>query len=324
MAEENERPEEKKQSSASRVANDINNARTDVRRLRRLREGAQAVVQTGRAVISAVQVALATSEIWVPIFVVLIIIFSAVIILVGAPNVNAGNPGAATLDCVTDLGGICSADATCNSVVPASSPDTTGAVCTPATSTCCVPKNDCGPSVVCWAKKINDVLQPAIGCATPTYNRLETKITNGSYSTPIRPGTCDQTHYGTYFCTDTVIDSNNLAGINNNLSETVGVMIYQWSGVPGLVLQRGNDVRNVKPGDAIFWFADMPPLRQAGYHTDVVYRMNISAAGNGYLYTLDSNVAGGKIIKHTVIGWAIQFSAWLDSANKYAWFGLHN
>lgn len=304
--------------------------RTAVNAFRAARAGTT-VAQGAGAVAGGISGGTAAAIIFLILLIIFLIIMIFVVIFGGNQNVNAGTPP----ECTT-VGGTCSSQTTCSDVSN-SQPDTTGATCTDATTpTCCVPLppppsgtgcNALGRTtggVVCWAKEIYDVLQPALGCAKPTYNRLQTIITNGSYSTTKKRGDCNQGGTYGYLCTDLVIDSNNLAGIRNHLSRTVGYMIYQWSSVNGLVLQNTNNVQNVRPGDAVFWFSDMPPQRRQGYHTDVVYKKDISSSGNGYLYTLDSNVVGAKLIRHSVVSWKIRFSAWAAGSFGYAWFGLHN
>jgi hypothetical protein len=177
-------------------------------------------------------------------------------------------------------------------------------------------------SILYWAKTISDVLELATPCPGPIYNRMQTSFRNNGYTSRKEPGSCDG-YGGSYFCTYLVGDSYQLAGINAPTGSTVASLVKNWTGA-GFSLVKENNMRNIAPGDAVFWAtAQSPRAVSSTYfkHTDIVYAVNINpTTGNGYMQTIDAN-ANIKIVKYNVINWVIQ-GVWLHGAN-YPWFGLY-
>ncbi len=178
-----------------------------------------------------------------------------------------------------------------------------------------------GTDILVWGRKINSVLTKALGCSNTIYNRQQSIIRNtAGYSAAIRGGDC-QGYGGAYLCTRLVKDAYNLAGIKNNLSEWTPSMVSQWGSIRGLTLLKTNNVRMVKPGDAVFWYGLSGSCNCYRYrHADLIDAISVNSSGNGVLYTIDANV-NQKLIKHYVSGWKLLGNVWLPAATNVA-FGL--
>ena len=149
---------------------------------------------------------------------------------------------------------------------------------------------------------------------------MEATISNGTYTAMKKSGGISGISCGiaesSYYCTDLIIDSYNLAGIKNSLSEWVPTMINQWSGLPGGTVIRSNDTHLVQPGDVIFWLDSSG----AGQHVDVVSNVTIDqSTGIGTISTYDANT-WSVTNRWSVVGWRIT-TQWIGSP-LYPWFGL--
>ncbi len=228
-----------------------------------------------------------------------------------------------------------SAGGSCKASCDTNETENTTASCSlssdPSLNKCCVPSQPTSTNVTSWAKQISDALtNTCVGGVI--YNSLQTAITNGTYTIPAvpYPGGCNGTVTGTYFCTLLVRDAYKLAGLPGPTSSTVCYEIRQWNALPGYTVQTSNDVRNVKPGDAVFWFDSQinnyntniclgaPDVAE---HTDIVYTLTITDSTNGLgtMQTLDAN-ASLKIANYTIRNWhVVMGSPWTFGG---IWFGL--
>lgn len=181
-------------------------------------------------------------------------------------------------------------------------------------------------SITYWADKISSSLkQFSESCGdTNLWNILTDVVTNGSFHSHNRTGSSCGLAPSTYFCTDLVIDSYNLAGIKNNFSEYSGHtsegrpgMFDQWSSIPGLSTRQDNDVRGLKPGDAIFWFED-----DFGAHVDLISKISVDyQTGDGSITTTDSNM-DRRSITWDVNHFELQGNLWPKGVTRTPMFGL--
>lgn len=176
-------------------------------------------------------------------------------------------------------------------------------------------------SIIYWAQTLSNAVEAATPCPGPIYNRMQTSFRNNGYSSRKAPGSCDG-YGGSYYCTYLVGDAYHLAGANAPTGSTVASLVNNWTGA-GFSLVKTNNMRNIAPGDAVFWTtAQFPPAVNNAYfkHTDLVYSVSINpTTGNGSMQTIDTN-ANVKIVKYNVINWAVQ-SVWIG--DSYPWFGLY-
>lgn len=144
-----------------------------------------------------------------------------------------------------------------------------------------------GPSasgIVGWAQTIDDQVTALPGCIPR--NVFEATVTNGTYTVQKRPGTCSGIGYSTFFCTDLVIASYNLAGISNDFSRNARTMALNWpSGVTALSGQSA--IQSVSPGDAVFY--SCTSSTSSIEHVVIVKSINYNSNGAGTLVTLETN-----------------------------------
>lgn len=257
--------------------------------------GKKAVMQGGRVVVTEGAVALFSNPAgWVILGIGLVLVIVVVILFGGVSGVKGG-----------DL-----TNSPSPSPTESSSPG-------PTTQ----PGGPDKTEILVWGRKINNVLTKALGCSNTIYNRQQSIIRNtAGYSAAIRGGDC-QGYGGAYLCTRLVKDAYNLAGIKNNLSEWTPSMVSQWGSIRGLTLLKTNNVRMVKPGDAVFWYGLSGSCNCYRYrHADLIDAISVNSSGNGVLYTIDANV-NQKLIKHYVSGWKLLGNVWLPAATNVA-FGL--
>jgi FlaG/FlaF family flagellin (archaellin) len=164
-----------------------------------------------------------------------------------------------------------------------------------------------------WAKQINDAIttfNPPCHTnkgAIYMYNVMEQAITNGSYAAHKQPGSDCGTTDLSYYCTDLVIDSYNLAGITVPRQRRVKDLLASWPS--SLQVRRTNNVNGLQPGDAVFWY--YPSGMDA--HIDMIYSISVGQNGNGTITTMDSNT-NSKFNKFFVQGWKL-IGTWDDGAN---------
>lgn len=146
-------------------------------------------------------------------------------------------------------------------------------------------------SIVDWDTKIVDGLKPALW---GYLNNLSTAITNGSYST----GTWSGANSGTvYWCTYSIVDSYNLAGITGLTKAAHGAVVTMrqfWKGAASsgyiYVDYEGNkqSITSVKPGYAMF-MESVAGTMTGNEHVNMVKEIQIDERGNGKLISQDSN-----------------------------------
>lgn len=156
------------------------------------------------------------------------------------------------------------------------------------------------PNIINQALRIVPNLQKA---TWNMYNRLVTRISNGSYTTPYREGaTSDCTNgacvgnRGLFWCTNIVISAYNLAGIrglNENHQGVISMRQY-WMNASGYKYvdyyqsDKIQALRQVQPGCA-FFFELIPGVRKGAEHTGLVKKVTMDSQGNGTLETIESN-----------------------------------
>ena len=174
-------------------------------------------------------------------------------------------------------------------------------------------------TILSWGQQISSYLQtyPTSCSGFYIYNVMLQPVSNGSYTARQKPGSECGTAGSSYYCTNLVIDSYNLAGIKNNFSQYVPTMIGQWESVAGLAVQRSSNVNRLQPGDAIFWL--ISNAASSAQHTDIIQSIDVSAStGNGTLTTIDANT-NSKVNKFYVRDWNL-IGKWITG--NVAWFGL--
>ncbi len=178
-------------------------------------------------------------------------------------------------------------------------------------------------SIVSWATRISSGLEKVCDI----YNRQQQIISNGRYSAKIRPGTCKGEGSPTYFCTNTVIDSYNLAGFSNSFSQSVYYMARGWE-KRGWTVLKTNDYSSLSrllPGDAIFMGLGANGMDIYGihHHTVIIAGININSAGDGRLHIAQSNGPSKyPNTYYTVRGWRIS-TCYYNSCPTDWWFGLY-
>lgn len=191
--------------------------------------------------------------------------------------------------------------------------------------------------VIYWAKQINQTLTSLSGCLIngklyPFYNVQQQQIANATgLRARIMPGTLCGKGYGTYFCTYLVSDSYRLAGYRNYpTGSNVYKQINEWAKISEYTLVTANDVRNLRPGDVVFWLnTQITSLSELNAHcesciaehVDLVYSITITDPVNGLgkMQTIDAN-APVKIETYTIKGWQIVSIPWIGFHG--VWFGL--
>lgn len=155
--------------------------------------------------------------------------------------------------------------------------------------------------ILYWAQQINDQLQP--GLPVDSFNKMLANITNGTYIATIRRALDRGVNStGIYWCTNIVIDSFNLAGVEGLGPNQQGVrsMMTFWQTTPGYkyIPNTGIDaLRQIKPGYAVF------RKYESNYtfdHVSLVKSVSVDERGNGKIETLDSNTYKGW--RSTIMG----------------------
>lgn len=160
-------------------------------------------------------------------------------------------------------------------------------------------------SVLSWDQQILDNL--SIG-ANGLYSRLTTPVSNDGYSTGTWSGDNDGT---TYWCTYSVIDAYNLAGItglSKGSHAAVVTMRQFWQNASGFIfLDYASDntaLNSARPGYAIFM--ESVPGSYTGYeHVALIRSILVDTRGDGTVTTNDSN-STQVIHQYPVVGWSIK------------------
>lgn len=169
-----------------------------------------------------------------------------------------------------------------------------------------VPPGPVLSTILAWDQKIVDGLEAGIW---GLFNKLATAITNGTYSTGIWYGADEPT---VYWCTYSIIDSYNLAGISGlskGAHAAVITMRQFWSQSSGLgykYLDYRTDntlLKSAQPGYAIFMEA-VPGSYTGHEHVALMKIISFDDRGNGVIETNDSN-SGQKSNRYPVVGWSI-------------------
>jgi hypothetical protein len=238
-------------------------------------------IQKAKKIQAAVSIAASTWEVWVPVLIIIVIVVLFLVII----TTIAGQGGSSI-----------------NGVSPQPGPPPV------------VGNND----ILSWGGKILDNIQPyPTSCyGTYIYNVMLQTVTNGSYTARKKPGSACGESGSTYYCSNLIIDSYNLAGINNNFSQYVPRMIGQWPSVPGLTVRQSGNVDGLQSGDAVFWL--ISSAASTAQHVDMIKSIDVSSAGNGTLTTIDANT-NSKENKFYVRNWNL-IGKWITG--NVAWFGL--
>lgn len=155
--------------------------------------------------------------------------------------------------------------------------------------------------VVSWAQAISSKLSKVSGCNL--YNVQSQKICNSNGLCAAKyPGSCDGIYPPMpYLCTQLVIDSYKLAGIDNNFSLSTYYMEQAWEKKSGYKVFKTNilasDIKQLQPGDVIFRFkvfADVP-----GKHVVVIKNIDVDSNLNGEIVAVQAN-SYGPTTKFTV------------------------
>lgn len=151
-------------------------------------------------------------------------------------------------------------------------------------------------SVLSWTEKLNINLEK--GSVDPAYyNRLVNTIENGGYRATYREGRDNGVgSSGTYWCTNSVIDAYNLAGIRGlgpNQQSVISMRTY-WMGNSSykykayLNSDKAKTLSEIQPGCAVFF--ELSPGKHTGYeHVAVIKSISLDSNQNGVMETYDSN-----------------------------------
>ena len=190
----------------------------------------------------------------------------------------------------------------------------------------------CG-SVMDWATRINAALEQG---DDGYFNRMTATIDGCGYRAQQRQGHDSPT--GKYWCTNTVIDAYNLAGITGLTvdpgpgvdspslpppgHQQVITMADWWSTAPGYTyidMRSGNRraaIQQVHPGYAIF-YESVFGEENGEEHVALVSSISVDTAGNGEITTIDSN-AESKTFTYDVVRGRVQ-----DAPYPVIGFGGH-
>lgn len=164
-------------------------------------------------------------------------------------------------------------------------------------------------SALAWNEKINAALTPGLW---GFYNRLETNISNGTYTATQREGLYQYQYdsTGLYWCTYAIVDAYNLAGRPGlTISGDGGVvqMAIDWRSLPGFTYveyQQADHLAalsKVKPGYAIFFEAVRDtPTSDGEEHVAMVTNISVNSHGDGSLSTIDAN-GPGRSTTYTIV-----------------------
>lgn len=179
-----------------------------------------------------------------------------------------------------------------------------------------------------WASQLSSNLRTFdTSCSSGVYlyNVMTFAATNGSYTIHTRTGSACGLASTTYFCTDFVIDSYNLAGINMPNLEYAGDMFNWWRNQSGLSIKEENDVTGLSSGDVIFW---VDPNETRYYlkwkHVGIIKQIGLNDKGQLTLTTMDANL-NHRINDFPIINNQVRGTFVDDSGNPIGWkpeFGL--
>lgn len=156
-----------------------------------------------------------------------------------------------------------------------------------------------------WDTKIVNSLRPGLW---GYLNNLSTALTNNTYSTGAWAGT---NKGNLYWCTYSIVDSFNLAGVTG-LSKAkhaaVVTMRSFWKSSPSgyrYVDYQGSsqELTTLATGYAIF-FELLPGEFRDKEHVAMIKTVSIDSRGNGFIETQDSN-SSTRTHKYPVSGWSI-------------------
>lgn len=165
-----------------------------------------------------------------------------------------------------------------------------------------------------WDERIVNALLPGYnwGASGNRYNKLIDNITNAGFSTGTWPSTGEG---NLYWCTYSVADAYNLAGINGvnktahaavvtmrNFWRSTGTAQYNYD-----YIDYPNDnsrITLVEPGYAMFMEKNAGVFT-GSEHVAMVRIVSLDSRGNGYLETNDSNSLS-KTHRYPVTGWQVK------------------
>lgn len=286
---------------------------------------AKAGAQLARqAAIAAGEFLAATVEIWLPILLIVFIVIVVAVLIAGVSGDAPGDAGSGGFACTDLVGATCQPVGKVPQCPSGTQQDTTGATCDSATDpltgntinyVCCAPPQT-STDVLYWGQQINNVVTIRSGCTGTWhgYNRLQTYISSGIYTTKLWPGTCSGVGWGTYFCTFLVKDAYKLAGKWGPTDSNTCDQVHQWLN-HGYPVQQ-NSIRGAKLGDPIWWMGDSsgrwcPPYGYS-HHTNMISYISVDSGGNGTMRTIDTNNTV-KVVKYNVVNWRAYYPGRLTS-----------
>jgi hypothetical protein len=149
-----------------------------------------------------------------------------------------------------------------------------------------------GGSILEWDTKIVNQLQPGAAWGLSFFNRLTENIGNGTYNTGTWAGSNDGT---VYWCTYSIVDSYNLAGITGLSKSAHGAVVNMrrfWQNAGGnyvYVPASATTIHHVHPSYAVF-MEQVAGVHTGSEHVAMVKEISVDPVnGNGYIITQDSN-----------------------------------
>lgn len=134
--------------------------------------------------------------------------------------------------------------------------------------------------------------------------------------------------YSGYLCTQLIVDSYNLAGLENNFARRVYFMSKYWTDKAGYVILRENNpstTSQLRPGD-VFFMSDLPNglSKNVGNHHVVIIRkivpFPLPPSGDGRIYLLQANghaTSGFDFVRN----WKVK-NIYEGKSTGALWFGL--
>lgn len=163
-------------------------------------------------------------------------------------------------------------------------------------------------SIQNWDQRIVDSLTTG---TWGYFNSLGIPITNTNYST----GTWSGYNDGIYWCTYSIVDSYNLAGITGLSKSSHGAVVNMrqfWQGPQGAGLGykyldypgNNNFLSSAQPGYVIF-MESVAAVHTGSEHVNMIKVLSADSRGNGFIDTNDSN-SSKKSNHYPVVEWSIK------------------
>ena len=155
------------------------------------------------------------------------------------------------------------------------------------------PSSDGNQEVTSWAQKISSGLT-TLGQSC-LYNVQSQNICNDNHVCAAKlSGECNGVSWPAYLCTQLVVDSYKLAGIDNTFSLSTYYMERAWEKKSGYRVLKTNvlasDIRQLQPGDVIFRFKVYADV--SGKHVVVIKNIDVDSNLNGEIVAVQANSYG--------------------------------